>query len=109
VAKEIELRDPLENMGGRWSAKSLPRLPTLPVTARPPRPCSRRPSSARASRLSPPAASPTALKRGIEKAVEVAVAEIQKLHKDVKGDMIAKSAHFRQQRQANRRHHAPKP
>src|SRR2546430_16874573 len=34
-------------------------------------------------------ASPTALKRGIEKAVEVAVEEIEKLHKDVKGDMIA--------------------
>jgi chaperonin GroEL len=29
-----------------------------------------------------------ALKRGIEKAVEVAVAEIRKLHKDVKGEMI---------------------
>jgi chaperonin GroEL len=34
-------------------------------------------------------ASPMALKRGIEKAVEVAVKEIEKLHKDVKGDMIA--------------------
>jgi chaperonin GroEL len=34
-------------------------------------------------------ASPTALKRGIDKAVEVAVEEIKKLHKDVKGDMIA--------------------
>jgi chaperonin GroL len=34
-------------------------------------------------------ASPTALKRGIDKAVEVAVGEISKLHKDVKGDMIA--------------------
>jgi chaperonin GroEL len=34
-------------------------------------------------------ASPTALKRGIEKAVEVAVEEIKKLHKDVKGEMIA--------------------
>ncbi|MFZ0858695.1 MAG: chaperonin GroEL, partial [Candidatus Acidiferrales bacterium] len=33
-------------------------------------------------------ASPMALKRGIEKAVEVAVEEIKKLHKDVKGDMI---------------------
>jgi len=30
-----------------------------------------------------------ALKRGIERAVEVAVEEIRKLHKDVKGDMIA--------------------
>src|SRR5207237_1147603 len=34
-------------------------------------------------------ASPMALKRGIEKAVEVAVEEIKKLHKDVKGEMIA--------------------
>src|SRR5262249_60531847 len=34
-------------------------------------------------------ASPTGLKRGIDKAVEVAVEEIKKLHRDVKGDMIA--------------------
>jgi len=34
-------------------------------------------------------ASPTALKRGIERAVEACVDEIKKLHRDVKGDMIA--------------------
>ncbi len=34
-------------------------------------------------------ASPTALKRGIERAVETAVEHIKKLHRDVKGDMIA--------------------
>src|SRR5436853_458019 len=34
-------------------------------------------------------ASPMALKRGIEKAVEVAVEEIKKFHRDVKGEMIA--------------------
>jgi len=34
-------------------------------------------------------ASPTALKRGIERAVAAAVEEIKKLHRDVKGDMIA--------------------
>jgi chaperonin GroEL len=34
-------------------------------------------------------ASPMALKRGIERAVEVAVEEIKKLHRDVKGEMIA--------------------
>src|SRR3984885_3380211 len=34
-------------------------------------------------------ASPTALKRGIQKAVDTAVEEIRKLHRDVKGDMIA--------------------
>ncbi len=31
-------------------------------------------------------ASPTALKRGIERAVEACVDEIKKLHRDVKGD-----------------------
>src|SRR4029077_334145 len=31
----------------------------------------------------------TALKRGIERAVEAAVEEIKRLHRDVKGDMIA--------------------
>jgi len=34
-------------------------------------------------------ASPMALKRGIDKAVEVAVAEIKRLSREVKGDMIA--------------------
>src|SRR6201984_3555719 len=34
-------------------------------------------------------ASPMALKRGIDRAVEVAVEEIKKQHRDVKGDMIA--------------------
>src|SRR5208337_3678882 len=34
-------------------------------------------------------ASPTNLKRGIDRAVEAAVNEIKKLHKDVKGEMIA--------------------
>ena len=34
-------------------------------------------------------ANPMALKRGIDRAVEVAVEEIKKLHNDVKGDMIA--------------------
>src|SRR5205823_6286650 len=34
-------------------------------------------------------ANPMALKRGIDRAVEVAVEEIKKQHKDVKGDMIA--------------------
>src|SRR6266550_2851378 len=56
VAKEIELQDPLENMGAQMVAAG---------------------------------ASPMALKRGIDKAVEVAVGEIKRLSREVKGDMIA--------------------
>src|SRR4051794_2687543 len=38
VAKEIELKDPLENMAPRWFAKAPPRPATSPVTAPPPPP-----------------------------------------------------------------------
>src|SRR5260221_13425091 len=40
-------------------------------------------------------ASPMALKRGIDKAVEVAVAEIKRLSREVKGDMIAQAGTIR--------------
>src|SRR6202046_2378127 len=63
VAKEIELPDALENMGAQMVREGVKTVAA--------------------------GASPMALKRGIEKAVEVAVEEIKKFHKDVKGDMIA--------------------
>jgi co-chaperonin GroES (HSP10) len=39
VAKEIELDDPVENMGAQMVRRSPRRPPTTPATARPPRPC----------------------------------------------------------------------
>ena len=48
VAKEIELPDPYENMGAQMVAKSPARPATPPATAPPPRPCSPRPSTAKA-------------------------------------------------------------
>ena len=48
VAKEIELKDSLENMGAQMVRKSLPRLPTSPATAPPPRPFLPRRSIAKA-------------------------------------------------------------
>ncbi len=47
IAKEIELSDAFENMGAHSLRKSLPRRTTSPATARPPRPCSRKQSSAK--------------------------------------------------------------
>jgi hypothetical protein len=44
VAKEIELEDKFENMGARWSAKSLRAPTTRRATAPPPPPFSPRPS-----------------------------------------------------------------
>ena len=89
VAKEIELKDPLENMGAQMVrevasktsdvagdgtttatilAQSIFREGVKAVTA---------------------GANPMAIKRGIDRAVEVAVAELQKFSKPVSGDMIA--------------------
>src|SRR5213593_3822352 len=89
VAKEIELKDPLENMGAQMVrevasktsdvagdgtttatilAQSIFREGVKAVTA---------------------GANPMALKRGIDKAVEVAIEEVKKLSKPVSGDMIA--------------------
>src|SRR5499425_1909779 len=89
VAKEIELKDPLENMGAQMVrevasktsdvagdgtttatilAQSIFREGVKSVTA---------------------GANPMALKRGIEKAVDVAVEEVKKLSKPVSGEMIA--------------------
>src|SRR5208283_136847 len=89
VAKEIELEDKLENMGAQMVrevasktsdvagdgtttatvlAQSIFRQGVKNVTA---------------------GANPMAVKRGIEKAIETAVAEIQKMSKPVTGDMIA--------------------
>src|SRR6476469_3838023 len=89
VAKEIELKEPLENMGAQMVrevasktsdvagdgtttatilAQSIFREGVKAVTA---------------------GANPMAIKRGIEKAVEVAIEEVKKLSKPVSGDMIA--------------------
>ena len=48
VAKEIELKDKLQNMARRWSRKSLPRRLTSLVTAPRQLPCWHKPSSAKA-------------------------------------------------------------
>ena len=59
VAKEIELENRFENMGAQMvQARSPPRRPTSRETARPPRRCWPRRSTARAARTSPPAHNP---------------------------------------------------
>lgn len=50
VAKEIELKDPLQNMGHRWCVRWRQGLRTLPVTAPPPQLRWPKRFSARASR-----------------------------------------------------------
>src|SRR4030081_3874446 len=89
VAKEIELKDPLENMGAQMVREVASK--TSDVAG----------DGTTTSTILPQAfyregvkavtagANPMAIKRGIDKAVEAAVQEVKKLSKPVSGDMIA--------------------
>ena len=89
VAKEIELKDPLENMGAQMVREVASKTcdvagdgtTTATILAQS---IFRHGVKAVAAGLNP-----MALKRGIDKAVEVAVEEVKKLSKPVSGDMIA--------------------
>src|SRR6267378_2069283 len=89
VAKEVELKDPLENMGAQMVREVASKTSdvagdgttTATILAQA---IFRQGVKAVAAGLNP-----MALKRGIDKAVEVAVEEVKKLSKPVSGDMIA--------------------
>jgi len=89
VAKEIELRDPLENMGAQMVREVASKTSDVAGDGTTTATVLAQAIFREGVRTVAAGASPMALKRGIEKAVEVAVKEIEKLHKDVKGDMIA--------------------
>ena len=88
VAKEIELQDPLENMGAQMVREVASKTSDVAGDGTTTATVLAQAIFREGVKTVAAGASPTALKRGIEKAVEVAVGEIQKLHKDVKGDMI---------------------
>src|SRR5512146_711040 len=89
VAKEIELKDGLENMGAQMVREVASKTSDVAGDGTTTATVLAQAIFREGVKTVAAGASPTALKRGIERAVEVAVEEIKKLHKDVKGDMIA--------------------
>ncbi|HEV2490562.1 MAG TPA: chaperonin GroEL [Candidatus Acidoferrales bacterium] len=89
VAKEIELPDGLENMGAQMVREVASKTSDVAGDGTTTATVLAQAIFREGVKTVAAGASPMALKRGIEKAVEVAVDEIKKLHKDVKGDMIA--------------------
>src|SRR5258705_1265455 len=89
VAKEIELQDPLENMGAQMVREVASKTSDVAGDGTTTATVLAQAIFREGVKTVAAGASPTALKRGIDRAVEVAVEEIKKLHKDVKGDMIA--------------------
>ena len=89
VAKEIELKDPLENMGAQMVREVASKTSDVAgdgtTTATILAQCIFREGVKSVAA----GANPMALKRGIEKAVEAVVEEVKKFSKPVTGDMIA--------------------
>ena len=89
VAKEIELQDPLENMGAQMVREVASKTSDVAGDGTTTAPVLAQAIFREGVRTVAAGANPMALKRGIDKAVEVAVEEIKRLSRDVKGDMIA--------------------
>ena len=88
VAKEIELQDPLENMGAQMVKEVASKTSDVAGDGTTTATVLAQAIFREGVKTLAAGANPMAVKRGIEKAVEVAVEEIKKLHKEVKGDMI---------------------
>jgi chaperonin GroEL len=89
VAKEIDLRDPLENMGAQMVREVASKTSDVAGDGTTTATVLAQAIFREGMRSVAAGASPMALKRGIDKAVEVAVEEIKRLSREVKGDMIA--------------------
>src|SRR5215468_4864742 len=89
VAKEIELKDPLENMGAQMVREVASKTSDVAGDGTTTATILAQAIFREGVKAVAAGANPMALKRGIEKAVEVATEEVKKLSKPVSGDMIA--------------------
>ncbi len=89
VAKEIELKDPLENMGAQMVREVASKTSDVAGDGTTTATILAQSIFREGVKAVAAGANPMALKRGIEKAVAVVVEEIQKLSKPVSGEMIA--------------------
>src|SRR5579884_2239328 len=89
VAKEIELKDPLENMGAQMVREVASKTSDVAGDGTTTATVLAQAIFREGVKTVAAGANPMALRRGIEKAVVVCVEEIKKLSREVKGEMIA--------------------
>ena len=89
VAKEIELKDGLENMGAQMVREVASKTSDVAGDGTTTATVLAQAIYREGVKTVAAGANPMALKRGIDKAVEKAITEIQRMAKPVKGDMIA--------------------
>ena len=94
VAKEIELKDSCENMGAQMLKEVASKTSDIAGDGTTTATVLAQAIFRGGLKNVTAGANPMAIKRGIEKAVEVAVEEVKKLSKPVSGDMIAQVAAF---------------
>src|SRR6058998_937583 len=92
VAKEIELKEPLENMGAQMVKEVASKTSDVAGDGTTTATVLAQAIFREGVKTVAAGANPMAVKRGIEKAVEVATEQIKKLAKPVKGEMIAQVA-----------------
>ncbi|PYR81447.1 MAG: chaperonin GroEL [Acidobacteria bacterium] len=92
VAKEIELKDPLENMGAQMVKEVASKTSDVAGDGTTTATVLAQAIFREGVKTVAAGANPMAVKRGIEKSVEVACEQIKKLAKPVSGDMIAQVA-----------------
>src|SRR5579884_1972337 len=92
VAKEIELKEPLENMGAQMVKEVASKTSDVAGDGTTTATVLAQAIFREGVKTVAAGANPMAVKRGIERAVEVAVARVKELAKPVKGDMIAQVA-----------------
>src|SRR4030081_26077 len=89
VAKEIELKDPLENMGAQMVREVASKTSDVAGDGTTTATILAQAIFREGIKAVSAGANPMAIKRGLDKAVEVAIEEVKKLSKPVSGDMIA--------------------
>src|SRR6202521_4114939 len=89
VAKEIELKDPLENMGAQMVREVASKTSDVAGDGTTTATILAQAIFREGVKAVAAGANPMAIKRGIEKAVDVAIEEVKKLSKPVSGEMIA--------------------
>src|SRR5579883_1892237 len=89
VAKEIELKDPLENLGAQMVREVASKTSDVAGDGTTTATILAQAIYREGVKVVTAGANPMAVKRGIDRAVEVAVEELKKLSKPVTGDMIA--------------------
>src|ERR1700742_2676578 len=89
VAKEIELKDPLENMGAQMVREVASKTSDIAGDGTTTATILEQSIYREGVKSVAAGANPMALKRGIEKAVNVVVEEVKKFSKNISGDMIA--------------------